>query len=78
MLFLIIPAIALAQTPAGKFTYIEGKVDVLRPPAIRAVPVKLGDPVFVSDIIRAKSKSKAEITFIMTISLGLQRTQGSR
>ncbi|MFZ6016172.1 MAG: FecR domain-containing protein [Nitrospirota bacterium] len=28
------------------------------------IPLKLGDPVFVSDIIRAKSKSKAEITFI--------------
>jgi hypothetical protein len=38
-------------------------VDVLRQPAARAVPVKMGDAVFVGDIIRAKSASKAEITF---------------
>ncbi|MBI5187892.1 MAG: FecR domain-containing protein, partial [Nitrospirae bacterium] len=63
LLFLFLPAIALAG-PAGKFTYVEGKCDVLRPPAIRAIPVKLGDTVFVSDIIRAKSRSRAEITFI--------------
>lgn len=64
LLFLIfLPSIAFAQTAIGKFTFVQGRVDVLRPPAPRAVPVKMGDAVFIGDIIRAKSNSKAEITF---------------
>jgi hypothetical protein len=64
LLFLIFfPSLALAQTSVGKFTFVQGRVDVLRPPASRAMPVKMGDAVFVGDIIRAKSKSRAEITF---------------
>jgi hypothetical protein len=64
LLFLIfLPSLALAQTSVGKFTFVQGRVDVLRSPASRAVPVKMGDAVFVGDIIRAKSASKAEITF---------------
>ncbi|NWF51732.1 MAG: FecR domain-containing protein, partial [Nitrospirae bacterium] len=64
LLFLILlPIIAFAQTATGKFTFVQGRVDVLRQPATRAVPVKMGDAVFVGDIIRAKSASKAEITF---------------
>ena len=63
-LFLIfLPSFTLAQTSVGKFTFVQGRVDVLRQPAPRAVPVKMGDTVFVGDIIRAKSDSKAEITF---------------
>src|SRR3972149_5050180 len=64
LLFLIfLPALALSQTSVGKFTFLQGRVDVLRQPAPRAMPVKMGDAVFVGDIIRAKSASKAEITF---------------
>jgi hypothetical protein len=64
LLFLIfLPSLALAQTSVGKFTFVQGRVDVLRQPAPRAMPVNMGDNVFVGDIIRAKSKSKAEITF---------------
>ena len=64
LLFLIfLPSIALSQTAVGKLTFVQGRVDVLRQPAARAVPVKMGDAVFVGDIIRAKSASKAEITF---------------
>ena len=64
LLFLIfLSSFALAQTAVGKFTFVQGRVDVLRQPAPRAVPVKMGDAVFVGDIIRAKSASKAEITF---------------
>jgi hypothetical protein len=63
LFLLVIPSVALAQAAVGKFTYVEGRVDVLRPPATQAVPVKMGDAVFVGDIIRAKSNSKAEITF---------------
>src|SRR4030066_776632 len=64
LLFLIfLPSLALSQTAVGKFTFVQGRVDVLRQPAPRAVPVKMGNAVFVGDIIRAKSASKAEITF---------------
>jgi hypothetical protein len=54
---------ALAQL-AGKITKVEGRVDILRAGAVKAVPVKVGDAVSVKDIIRTKSDGKAEITFI--------------
>jgi hypothetical protein len=64
LLFLVfLSSIVFAQTTIGKFTFVQGRVDVLRAPATRAVPVKIGDAVFVGDIIRAKSNSKAEIAF---------------
>src|SRR3989304_1918045 len=64
LLFLIfLPSLAQSQTAVGKFTFVQGRVDILRQPAPRAMPVKMGDAVFVGDIIRAKSGSKAEITF---------------
>ncbi len=50
------------SAPVGKFTYVEGKVD-LTPPGKKAVPVKIGMLVSMGDIIRTKSRSKAEITF---------------
>ena len=48
----------------GKVTYVEGKVDVLKPGQTVATPVSKGDSVDVGDIYRAKSNSKAEIVFI--------------
>ncbi len=53
-----------ASTPVGKFTLVEGKVDVLRGGALPAVLVKVGDPVFVKDVVRTKSGSRAEILFV--------------
>ena len=55
--------IALAA-PVGKITYLEGKVDVLKPGKTVATPASQGDLVDVGDIYRAKSNSRAEITFI--------------
>jgi hypothetical protein len=49
---------------AGKITKVEGRVDILRALAVKAVPVKVGDAVNVGDILRTKSDGKAEITFI--------------
>ncbi len=49
---------------AGTLTALEGRVDILRPGEDRATPAKLFDKVSVGDIIRTKSKSKAEITFV--------------
>jgi len=65
VLFLIILfAESLFAAPVGKITSIEGRVDVLKTGKNAAAPVSLNDPVDVGDIYRAKSASKAEITFI--------------
>jgi|GEM_PF-1807233 len=48
----------------GKFTYVEGTVDVLKGGKLPAFRVSLGDPVSEGDIVRTKSQSKAEITFM--------------
>lgn len=47
----------------GKFTNIEGRVDVTSP-GKTAVAANVGDPLQAGDIIRTKSKSKAEVAFI--------------
>ncbi len=57
---LLIPCYA---EPIGKITKVEGRVDVLKAGRDTPVPVKLGDPVDLGDIYRAKTKSFAEITF---------------
>ncbi|MEW6409937.1 MAG: FecR family protein [Nitrospirota bacterium] len=71
LIALIIPDISLAAV-AGKFTIIEGKVDLLKPGEKRASPVKEGDTVSVGDIVRTKSASKAQITFVdeSTVNIG--------
>jgi len=47
----------------GKFTGVEGNVDVTVP-GKAAKRVSVGEPVQVGDIIRTKSKSKCEVTFL--------------
>lgn len=60
--------VLLSLSPAlagvvGKFTAIDGRVDVLRPGEKRAAPVALGAAVSEGDIVRTKTDSFAEITF---------------
>jgi hypothetical protein len=59
--FLILPQ-ATQASPVGTFTYLEGKVDITSPGKM-AIPAGLETEVNIGDIIRAKSRSKAEITF---------------
>lgn len=55
---------SLAYTaPVGKITKLEGRVDVLKSAQNRVANVSLGDDVDVGDIFRAKTNSRAEITF---------------
>ncbi|MBM4272049.1 MAG: FecR domain-containing protein [Deltaproteobacteria bacterium] len=61
-LFILLP-LTVNAAPVGKFTNIEGKVDVTKP-GKKAVLAKLGDQVEVGDIIRTKIKSKCELTLI--------------
>lgn len=63
-LFMVLLSLSPALAGAvGKFTAIDGRVDVLRPGEKRAAPVALGDAVSEGDIVRTKSDSFAEITF---------------
>ena len=71
-LVVVSPIIAQAG-PVGKFTSVEGRVDNTRP-GRAAVEVKVGDEVYEKDIIRTKSKSKAEIAFFNGNSLRLAQS----
>jgi len=61
--FFFLNSFAMAAEAVGKFTHVEGKVDVLREGAFPAITVKVQDQVYPMDIIRTKSASKAEIIF---------------
>ena len=60
-ILLALPLPALAA-PVGKITALEGNVDITA--GDKARNAKLGDAVNAGDILRAKSKSKAEVTFL--------------
>lgn len=48
----------------GRFTLVEGRVDLLKDGNLPAVAVKVDDAVGSGDVIRTKSLSRAQITFI--------------
>ena len=56
----------------GHLTQVEGRVDLLKGGQLPATPVKVDDGVQLGDVLRTKSLSKAQITFmdnsILTIS----------
>jgi hypothetical protein len=54
--------LALLAAPVGKITNIEGNVDITA--GEKARTANLGDTVNAGEILRAKSKAKAEITFV--------------
>jgi hypothetical protein len=49
---------------AGTFTFIDGRVDILKFGQDRAVPVDVAAPVSPGDIVRTKSNARAEITLV--------------
>jgi hypothetical protein len=49
---------------AGRLTQVEGRVDLLKGGNLPAVPAKVNDPVDPGDVIRTKSLSRAQITFV--------------
>jgi len=55
--------LAESADSVGNFTIVQGRVDTLKGGSLPAIPVEKGDPVFVKDIIRTKSDSRAEVTF---------------
>ena len=62
-LALVVPLAAQAAV-VGRFTHVEGYVDLLKQGKLPAVPVKVKDPVEPGDVIRTKSKSKAQVQFV--------------
>jgi hypothetical protein len=63
-------ALALAGTfgagaaVVGRLTQVEGRVNLLKGGNLPAITVKTGDPVEPGDVVRTKSLSRAQITFI--------------
>lgn len=53
----------LSYASVGRFTAVEGRVDILRPGERRAVAVREGDEVSPGDAVRTKKNSFAEIVF---------------
>jgi hypothetical protein len=62
-LMLIFSAVAGAEV-VGRLTQLEGRVDLLKGGKLPAVALKLNDTVEPGDVVRTKSRSKAQITFI--------------
>ncbi|KPK42595.1 MAG: hypothetical protein AMJ78_01925 [Omnitrophica WOR_2 bacterium SM23_29] len=59
---LLLSSVAFAED-IGKFTSVDGKVDVVKMGRGEAINAARGEVVSVGDIVRTKSTSKAEITF---------------
>ena len=55
----------------GRLTEVEGRVDLLKGGQLPATPVKIDDGVQTGDVLRTKSLSKAQITFIDNSTLTL-------
>jgi hypothetical protein len=70
---LLLSSGALAAV-VGRITQLEGRVEILKKGELPATPAKLNDGVEPGDVLRTKSLSKAQITFvdksIVTISPG--------
>ena len=62
-LIMMISAVAGAGV-VGHLTQLEGRVDLLKGGNLPAIPLKVDDTVEPGDVIRTKSLSKAQITFI--------------
>jgi hypothetical protein len=62
-LSLLLPSASPAAV-VGRLTKVEGKVDLLKKGQLPAIPLKTNDGVETGDVVRTKSLSKAQITFI--------------
>lgn len=67
---LLLPSGAPAAV-VGHITQVEGRVDLLKKGQLPATPVKLQDGVEKGDLIRTKSLSKAQITFVDKSTLSI-------
>jgi hypothetical protein len=63
VIVLTVPMVAFASV-VGRFSMVTGKVDLLKHGKLPAIPAKVQDGVEPGDIIRTKSKSKAQLQMI--------------
>lgn len=60
-----VTALTIVQADVvGRLTQVEGRVDLMRGGQLPATPVKVDDGVQPGDVLRTKSISKAQVTFI--------------
>lgn len=71
-LMLLFPSIAGAGV-VGRLTQLEGRVELLKGGNLPAIPLKVDDTVEHGDVVRTKSLSKAQITFIDNSTLTLSQ-----
>ncbi len=64
LLITLLVAAAAQAAAVGRFTLVEGQVDVLKHGKVPAAAAKTGDGVEPGDVIRTKSKSKAQVKFV--------------
>jgi hypothetical protein len=64
LIFQVGPLAGAQGDVVGRLTQVEGRVDILRGGELPATPVKVDDGVKAGDVLRTKSLSKAQITFI--------------
>ncbi|MFZ5452810.1 MAG: FecR family protein [Thermodesulfobacteriota bacterium] len=57
-------AFAAQPAPIGRFLHLEGQVDLLKGGKLPAVAAKITEPLYPGDVIRTKSKSRAQMLFI--------------
>jgi hypothetical protein len=69
-LVILFPLTAKAAA-VGKFVMVQGNVDLMKQGKLPAAPVKLHDGVDPGDVIRTKSKSKAQVQFVDDTTLTL-------
>jgi len=74
VLLILLPAPAQAE-PVGRITCVEGRVEIASPGQI-ARPAHIGTEVYRGDIIRTKSRAKAEITFTDAAIMRLAQKSG--
>jgi hypothetical protein len=63
VLVMVMPTVVGAAT-VGRFTMVEGQVDLLHQGKLPAIPAKVQEGVEPGDVIRTKSKSKAQVKFV--------------
>jgi len=71
-----VPPTAAGGPPVGRFTQVTGEVDTLPDAQLPAQNVKVADGVHNGDLVRTKTQSRAEITFLDESLLRI--TPGSR
>ena len=64
LLFSLLLAAGAQAAVVGRFTAVEGQVDLLKQGKVPALPARVGDGVEPGDVIRTKSTARAQVKFM--------------